>query len=227
MRIDLAAVFILGLLATPHCLGMCGPLVIAFPAASGRRLAHLAYHAGRVLCYMTVGAALGGIGELFGGGETDPQSAGFRGAQGLLSAVAAAALFLLGLNRVGWIREPRFLVDISLARLPGVDGRLEESRPARRSLAAFLLLGALFGLLPCGMSWAVFALALGTADLATGLTAAFWFGLGTVPGLLLLGTVASAFFQRYRRACQTLAGLLMVWMGCRMTYRAIQAALAL
>ncbi len=227
MRIDLAAVFLLGLLATPHCLGMCGPLVIAFPAASGRLLAHFAYHAGRVLCYMTVGGALGGIGELFTTGGIDPQSAVFRGTSGILSAAAAAALFLLGLNRLGWIREPRFLTDGFLVRLSGIGRRLKETPTAGGSLIAFFLLGALFGLLPCGMSWAVFALALGTADFSTGLAAAFWFGLSTVPGLLLLGTVASAFFLRFRRACETVAGLLMVWMGCRMTYRAIQAALSL
>ncbi|MEJ5358341.1 MAG: sulfite exporter TauE/SafE family protein [Desulfobacterales bacterium] len=226
MRIDLAAVFVLGLLATPHCLGMCGPLVIAFPGASGRFLAHLAYHAGRVLCYALVGGALGGIGELVSGG-LDPQGAALRSAGRVLSGVAAAALFLLGLNRLGWVREPRFLAEIPLHRLPGVGRRLEGGFPPRGSPAAFFLLGILFGILPCGLSWAVFALALGTADFATGLSAAVWFGLGTVPGLLLLGTVASAFFRRHRRACETLAGLLMVWMGCRLAYRAIQTALTL
>lgn len=226
MRIDLAAVFILGLLATPHCLGMCGPLVIAFPGASGRFLAHLAYHAGRVLCYALVGGTLGMVGELVSGG-LGPEGSASRGAGLVLSGVAAAALFLLGLNRLGWIREPRFLAEIPLARLPGVGRRLADDSPSGRPLAAFFLLGVLFGILPCGVSWAVFALALGTADFMTGLSAAVWFGLGTVPGLLLLGTVASAFFRRYRRACETLAGLLMVWMGCRMAYRAIQTVLSL
>ena len=77
------------------------------------------------------------------------------------------------------------------------------------------------------MSWAVFALALGVGDFRTGITATAWFALATVPGLLLLGTVAAAFFRRYRRACETVSGLLMIWMGCRMAYRALQAALAL
>ncbi len=226
MGIDVAAIFILGLLATPHCVGMCGPLVIAFPAASGRFLAHLAYHAGRVLCYIVVGGALAGIGELLAGGIA-PGGGGLRGATLASSVLAAAALLWLGLSRLGWVREPRFLAGIPLERLPGISGRRNASSEARASLARHFLLGALFGLLPCGVSWAVFALALGVGDFRTGITATAWFALATVPGLLLLGTVAAAFFRRYRRACETVSGLLMIWMGCRMAYRALQAALAL
>lgn len=226
MGIDMAAIFILGLLATPHCLGMCGPLVIAFPGSSGRFSAHLAYHAGRVLGYLLVGGSLAGIGEFLAQG-VDPWGIRLHGVTLASSALAAAALLWLGLSRMGWIREPRFLAGIPLERLPGMPGRLLAAPGARRSLAGHFVLGALFGLLPCGVSWAVFAIALGVGDFRAGITATAWFALATVPGLLLLGTVASAFFRRYGRACETVSGLLMIWMGCRMAYRAIQAALSL
>ena len=220
------AVFVLGLLATPHCIGMCGPLVIAFPAASGRFLAHIAYHAGRVLCYIAVGGALAGIGEFLAGGS-EPRGGGLRVATLASSALAAAVLFWLGLSRLGWVHEPRFLAGIPLERLPGISGRLNALSEGRASLAGHFVLGALFGLLPCGVSWAIFALALGVGHFRTGLAATAWFAFATVPGLLLLGTVATAFFRRYQRACETVSGLLMIWMGCRMAYRALQAALSL
>ena len=50
------------------------------------------------------------------------------------------------------------------------------------------------------------------------------FGLGTLPGLLLLGTGLSALVRRFRRASDLLAGMVMmalatgvtIWMGARL-----------
>jgi hypothetical protein len=54
--------FLLGILGTGHCIGMGGPLVIAFPARSGRFASHLYYHLGRILTYVVIGSVMGGIG---------------------------------------------------------------------------------------------------------------------------------------------------------------------
>ena len=60
--VDLTAMFLLGLLGTGHCVGMCGPLVFAFPGRTGRFSAHLWYHSGRILTYCLVGGLMGGLG---------------------------------------------------------------------------------------------------------------------------------------------------------------------
>ena len=39
--IDILSMFTLGLLAQGHCIGMCGPLIIAFPGRTGRFMPHL------------------------------------------------------------------------------------------------------------------------------------------------------------------------------------------
>jgi sulfite exporter TauE/SafE len=36
--------FMLGLLGTGHCVGMCGPLIFAFPGRAGRFMSHAWYH---------------------------------------------------------------------------------------------------------------------------------------------------------------------------------------
>ena len=56
------SMFMLGILGTGHCLGMCGPLVIAFPARSGKLASHLYYHLGRIFTYVVIGSVMGGIG---------------------------------------------------------------------------------------------------------------------------------------------------------------------
>ncbi|MCP4746375.1 MAG: sulfite exporter TauE/SafE family protein [Desulfobacteraceae bacterium] len=34
----------MGLLSSGHCIGMCGPLVLAIPASTGKWTAHIACH---------------------------------------------------------------------------------------------------------------------------------------------------------------------------------------
>ena len=53
--------FMLGILGTGHCIGMCGPLVFAFPSRSGKVLPHFFYRLGRTFTYVAIGA-IGAIG---------------------------------------------------------------------------------------------------------------------------------------------------------------------
>ena len=52
------------------------------------------------------------------------------------------------------------------------------------------------------------------------------FGLGTLPGLLLLGTGLSHVIRRYRRQSDLLAGLLMFMMGIELAYEAVLSLLS-
>jgi hypothetical protein len=91
------------------------------------------------------------------------------------------------------------------------------------SALGHFLTGALPGLLPCGLSYGAFAQALGTGSAAQGALSALAFGLGTVPGLLLLGTGLAAVVRRYRRASDLLAGVLMLTMAVNMAIKAFRA----
>jgi uncharacterized protein len=61
--------FLLGLVGSTHCAGMCGPLVMALPAAGmdrSRLLAgRLAYNGGRLVTYVVIGSAFGLLGHSF------------------------------------------------------------------------------------------------------------------------------------------------------------------
>ena len=76
MTIDFLAPFLIGLFGSLHCLGMCGPLVMAYslhiknpetqaaglsPSPWGKGfLHHLAYHLGRLTTYGILGALAAG-----------------------------------------------------------------------------------------------------------------------------------------------------------------------
>ena len=66
--IEIGLVFVTGVLASLHCVGMCGPIVLAYatldaPSRSIKNRAmftwHAAYNGGRIMAYATLGAIVG------------------------------------------------------------------------------------------------------------------------------------------------------------------------
>jgi sulfite exporter TauE/SafE len=224
--LSLGALFLLGLLGSGHCVGMCGPLVLAFPGRVGGLGAQLAYGLGRIATYTLVGIALGSLGAglgAAGGVAGDPLLWTARAQLGL-SVLAAVFLALFGLTRLGLMREPGFLSLANPARLPGfrsLQTRLAGASaqpPAARSrssgaLFSLAALGLLLGLLPCGLSYAAFARSLASGGALWGGLMALAFGLGTLPALVSVGLTASRWSVRSRKASDLIAGALMIAMA--------------
>jgi hypothetical protein len=208
------ATFLLGLFGTAHCVGMCGPLVLALPGRTGRLAPQLLYHLGRIATYTLVCAFLGVVGSLASGRLLTADAAplgSLARAQVAISLVAAALMIVLGLARLGVVAEPRFLRGPSISRLPGLDA-VRTAALRGRSLA-MVPLGLLLGLLPCGLSYGAFAAALTAETPLSAALAGLGFGLGTLPGLLLLGTAAAKLVRRHARLVDAAAGVMLVGFG--------------
>jgi len=219
------SMFMLGILGTGHCIGMCGPLVIAFPARSGRFASHLYYHLGRILTYVIIGSVMGGIGA--GLAEIAAASGGnypvwVARIQMGVSFVAALFLLVFGLSRLGIISEPGWIAMASPDKIPGYR-KLLKSTFSKKRQTKMLLLGMVMGFLPCGLSFAAFTRALPSGSPINGAAMVFAFALGTVPGLLLLGTGASGFARRYQSHSDILAGLLMIYMAAELAVNALSS----
>jgi len=208
--------FMLGLLGSGHCAGMCGPIVLAVPAATGRVLPQLTYNVGRVLTYTAIGAALGALGvgllAIGSGNEEDALTRVTRIQIGM-SLLAATFLLVFGLSRLGVIPEPGFMRVSSPSKLPGFARVLGTASSSRGSALANLVFGLLMGFLPCGLSFAAFARALPSGSALDGALMVGAFGLGTLPALLVLGTAASRLARRHIRLSNLLSGVLMIGMG--------------
>ena len=209
---------LLGVLGTGHCLGMCGPLVIAFPGRTGRMAGHLAYHAGRLMTYAVMGGAVAGLGRVFEamGAATgaDPLTWVAR-TQVALSAMAAFFLLGFGLARLGLLREPVWLNVAAPSRLPGA-GPLLRSAFDSPAIWPMWPVGMLMGLLPCGLSYAALARALAAGRVSDGALMLLCFGVGTLPGMLLLGTGIGRLLLPWRRQGELLAGMIMIGMAARL-----------
>jgi len=222
--IDTVALFMLGLLGTGHCIGMCGPLVVALPGQTGRFSAHLAYHAGRLITYGIIGASMGvlgsgliGLASAVGG---NPMLWMIRVQVGI-SLIAGLFLLFFGLSRLGFIAEPQWLAIAMPNRIPGWRRLMSRAAEQRSNLDLFLM-GLFLGGLPCGLSYAAFAKALSGAQLLSGSVTALIFGLGTLPGMLAVGVGAAVFLNRFRQQADILAGLIMLGMAATLIVKAFE-----
>ncbi len=207
--------FLLGLVSSTHCVGMCGGIVGALtlslsPEVRRRRFRFLLYsahyHIGRIVSYMVAGALVGGGAGLF-------QS--FAGATSALvmRLVGAGFLVAVGLYIAGWF--PRFVRVESLGqpvwrRLDPLARRL---LPVRSLPQAFSF-GLVWGWLPCGLVYSALIYSLSTGSLGQGMAVMGFFGLGTIPALLVVGLMAERVSQVMRKpGVRQVAGVLIVAMA--------------
>jgi len=207
MEPTLVSALLVGLLASSHCLAMCGGLSVALGlgAGGGNTAYLLSYSLGRVFIYTVIGALAGLMGEQV--------TASLPAVGTALRLLAALLLVAMGLYISGWW--------MGLAKLEAVGALLfKRLRPLSRGLipvrghSQALSLGMVWGLLPCGLVYSSVAWALATADWRQSAVLMASFGVGTVPAMLSVG-LAGQKLQRVlkHRRFRLLSGLLVIAMG--------------
>lgn len=177
--------FIIGFLGGGHCIGMCGGIMAALsfsvpatePARRWRIL--LSYNAGRIGSYTLIGAIAGGLGYQLSSGH----------GLSVLRVIAGLLLIAMGLYLANWLRGLTYLEKaggVLWKRIQPLGSRL---MPVKNSGSA-VLLGALWGWLPCGLVYTALAFALSQASMAGAAGVMLMFGLGTLPAVLASGVFA-------------------------------------
>jgi sulfite exporter TauE/SafE len=191
----------LGLASSAHCAAMCGPLVLTVgrrlggPSRGAQARHALVYHAGRMIVYasLAIPAGLGG------------QALAVRGfGRGL--AVGAGILLLAA--ALGAARLPPF--DRVGARLSALVSRAFTPllrRASTRPMAGALALGALNGLLPCGLVYAALTAAAAAGTPTAAILLMLGFGLGTSGILIAIALGAAAVPPSLRARLRPLAPL--------------------
>lgn len=195
-----------------HCIGMCGPLITAYtfhessagyyPSIVKKFLPHFFYNTGRVTTYMFIGAVMGLTGSFV---NTAGSMAGF---QNIVAVAAGLIMIIMGISISGifgvtsWLEKHNsFILRTGNSLLHGETSWL------------YYPLGALFGFLPCGLSYTVFMAAAGTGGLLSGMLTALFFGIGTLPALLLFGFTAGYLSASVRGLLYKLSGIIIILMG--------------
>lgn len=203
-ELGLATVFLAGLLGSAHCAGMCGGIAAALGATdrpARRAWQPLLYHVGRIAGYATAGAIAGALGAAAGS-----VFAVSRWGE-ILRLATAAVVIVIGLDlalgssaRSRWLRTPERWGARLWARIVPRARRLLPAAPVPRAL----MLGVLWGWLPCGLVYSALIAAAVAGDPWRGSATMMAFGLGTLPAMAGLSYVG----RRLPRPDGTLARVL-------------------
>lgn len=197
------AALTLGLASSLHCLGMCGPLVLALPGASRyKNQKTLVFLLAKAVAYASLGLAAGLIGE------------GFRWLewQQLISVLAGIFLILWTLLPALHRVSHRFPF-----RKWYADFMHKMQHSARWSY--YIALGYLNGFLPCGAVYVALAASVAAGSVGASAASMFIFGLGTIPALYILFLLRSRFTPVVRRLFQPISKILVCIVGLMLIIR--------
>ncbi|HEU5338959.1 MAG TPA: sulfite exporter TauE/SafE family protein [Sulfuricaulis sp.] len=191
-EITLVSAFLVGLLGSTHCLGMCGGIVGALTfgvrqdirSSPARLFPYLAaYNLGRIASYAAAGALVGLLSAQIFNSVPSPQ------ARLVAKIISGGFMIALGLYLAGWWTGLALLERLGgklWVRLEPFGRRFLPVDHPGKALAA----GLVWGWLPCGLVYAVLAWSATAGSAAKGALLMFFFGLGTLPMLMAIGTAA-------------------------------------
>lgn len=209
-------IFIIGLLGSMHCIGMCGGFVAMYSLRRQQTQPawphHLLYNIGRVTTYSVIGGILGFMGSVAA------YAAERRGISGAVLLAAGILMIVMGMNIAGVLGKRGLFEDAGIA----------ESSCFRRSLHRILglesivgtfLLGLLLGFLPCGLLYPVFMSAAASGGFFPGMFTMAVFGLGTTPAMLSFGYLVTRLQPHFKLVLYRIAAVLIILLGLRTLLR--------
>ena len=203
--------FMIGLVGSFHCVGMCGPLALSLPLSNNSIAAKftgaLMYNAGRIITYSFFGLVFGLIG----------QTAALFNFQQWLSIIIGVVILLF------IIVPQKYKIQYSASsyatgfftKLRARLGKLF----TQKNHSSLFVIGLLNGLLPCGLVYMAVAGSLATGDVLESILFMAFFGLGTLPIMWSI-----AFFGNYvgvgiRQKIRRAYPFMMALMACLLILR--------
>lgn len=199
-----AALFVIGLLTSVHCVGMCGGICLSQCVnTKGEGIAEqvrpsLLYNLGRVISYTVIGGLVGALGSVISLGGM------FRGAVALFAGVFMVIMGLNMLNLFPWIKKltirmPKFIV---------ANAQGKNNNP--------FYIGLLNGFMPCGPLQAMQLYALSTGDPLRGGLSMFFFSVGTMPVMFGFGSLSAFISKKFTAKVMTASAVLVIILGLGM-----------
>lgn len=215
MQLTIPAAFIVGLLGGVHCVGMCGGIVGALTGSlmpdvrqsRGRMLSALCgYNLGRISSYTLAGLAAGLLGQ-------QVSTIGLFGDFPAGRVLAGVFMILFGLYLGGWWHALQVFEKAGGHLWRRIEPYGRRLLPVQHGGQAYLL-GLLWGWLPCGMVYAVLAMALASSNVLYGGMIMAAFGLGTLPLMLAMGVAFGRLASVLQgRIIRGLAGVTVILFG--------------
>lgn len=205
-----------------HCIGMCGPIVVSLSLnLKGRSpyLPHLLYNAGRIITYTLLGGLMGLTGSfpIVASNIQSIQKGAliFTGIMIIVMALAMSGRLSMG-NIFGDSCRPDGFIVKGFKKISRID-----------TVAAYLPVGLLLGLLPCGPVYTALLAAAGAGmnaattgeGIVKGMMVMLCFGIGTVPSLFLIAKLVDMGWLKKRQIIYRIGSVLMLMVGVYFIYQ--------
>jgi sulfite exporter TauE/SafE len=184
----------IGIVGSLHCIGMCGPIVVALPLKkhnlASKITGAILYNSGRVITYSALGILFGLLGRGI-------HLAGFQQWTSILLGIAMIISVLFPFV----FREKITIAGLFSGFASRLISRLKKLF-TDRSYFSLLMIGLLNGLLPCGLVYVAIAGAINSGEVISGALFMMLFGIGTIPLLFVAILASDAIGQRIRLRMQ-------------------------
>lgn len=209
----LISAFVLGLLGSFHCVGMCGPIAFMLPVDrtnTYKKVWQIAiYHFGRLLAYSIIGLLFGLIGKslfIFG---FQQQLSIFIGALMILVAIIPQKTF----NKYNFSKP----VYKAISKVKSTLGHALKKKTAD----TFLTIGFLNGFLPCGLVYMALFTAIASGNALNGSIYMAAFGFGTIPLMTTAIYFSNLLNGSIRQKVQNIIPVFVVIIGCLFILRGL------
>lgn len=210
--ISYGLLILIGFLTSFHCVGMCGPLILGYTAnsaTSGHKSygTHLLYGMGKTISYTFIGALFGAFGSVV---AFTPYT---QGAVGVAAGIFLILYAFHMLEVFPALSHFQFKIPVVVTRFVGKEYR-KHSNP--------FVIGLLNGLMIiCGPLQAMYVMAAGTGNCASGAAILFFFGIGTLPLLMGFGFLTSLLSANLTPKLLKASGFIVMILGAIMLNRGL------
>jgi len=212
-NISYSLIFLIGLLASFHCVGMCGGIIVTYSASNIKNKnkslkPHFGYNLGRLISYTVIGGILGGFGSFFG---VNPNFTG------VVVLIAGVLMILMGLSL---FTHNKYLEKIKIKTPKFIAKFLFSNKNSKKPKGPFVI-GILNGFMPCGPLQAMQLYALASGNITTGALSMGIYALGTIPLMFGLGSVMSMISQQKIKQIMKVSGVIVILLGIFMLNRGL------
>jgi hypothetical protein len=194
-----------GLIASLHCVGMCGPIAMMLPldrnneAKKGTQI--ITYHIGKLSAYGLLGLIFGLLGRSFY----------LAGMQQQLSIVVGILMIMVAVVPEKEFAKYNFSKPIYriITKVKSSLGQQFKSK----SYKSLFTIGLLNGFLPCGMVYVAIFGAIAMQSISMGIVYMLLFGLGTIPLLTAVIYISNLLSFSFRGTLQKMIPLVAVLIG--------------
>jgi len=208
-----SAAFLIGLLGSTHCVGMCGGIMgaLSYAVPKEKRTPAklfpllLCYNLGRIFSYTVAGGLIGAT-SWFLAGQFPILGTALRFFAGLM-------LIAMGLYLANWWSALRHLERAGNTVWKHIQPKLSALMPVTSPWRA-LLVGTLWGWIPCGLIYSTLSWSATAANWQQSALIMLSFGLGTLPAVLATGIFLEGFKKLMQlKGVRISAGLLIILFG--------------